>query len=214
MSVVYDYALLKNPMCQKPPVDGFTWNRFMREMSRYTSNGFTGAYNLDCDPVAFSPILTAAAPAVAAIPGGSTVVGWQFSGAAVNELFFTLAVPEWFRHDAFDLEFRVHWGPTTGAAAQVVWNVDYELSAPAGVLAGPATTISIPAGFDVTGGVADAHRMIALTPIAGSTFQVATAASGEATLLLGRLWRNPADAADTYAVASWLWRLEARWVEV
>lgn len=214
MSAIYDYTLLRNPMFQVAPVGNSTWNRFMRELSRYTANGFTGAYNLDCDPVPFESMATAAAPAVVAIPGGSTVVARQFSGAAVNEVFFTLAIPEWFRNANFNLEFRVHWGPTTGAAAQVVWAVDYELSDPGTALAGPATSLAIPAGWVATGGVADAHIVTPLATVSGSALATATAAAGEASMLLGRLWRNPLSANDTYAAAAWLWRLEARWVEV
>lgn len=202
-------------MVGRMPATPMDWSQFIRELSRYTANGYTGALNIKHDQIVFDgPPSAAAAPAAVAIPVGSTVIARQFSGAAVNELFFTMVIPEWFRHDGFNLVFRVHWGPTSAAAAQVVWNLDYILSDPGTVLAGPATTVGIPAGFVATGGVADAHIVTDLTAITGSALATATAAAGEASMMMGRFWRNPAAAADTYAAASWLWRLEARWVEV
>lgn len=215
MSKVYDIAMLRDPVVCRAPPDELIWSKFIRQLSSFTNNGYTGAHNMDVDAVRFDgPVSPAAAPAVVAIPGGSTVYALQFSGAAVNEVFFRMAIPEWFRIDTFNLLFRVHWGPSSAAAGQVVWNVDYQVSDPGTALAGPATTVGIPAGFIATSGTADDHQVTDLTAIAGSGLATATAVSGEASMLLGRLWRNPADANDTYAAAVWLWRLEARFVEV
>lgn len=215
MSRVYDEQLLRNPILHRMPDNATSWNQMVRELSRYTSNGVIGAHNMDIDPVRFDgPVSPAAAPAAVVIPGGSTVYALQFSGAAVNEVFFRMAIPEWLRDDRFDLVFRIHWGPTTAAAGQVVWNVDYQVSDPGTALAGAATTVGIPGGFVATSGIADDHMVTELTAVAGSALATATAVTGEAGMLLGRFWRNPAAAADTYGAAAWLWRLEARFKEV
>lgn len=213
MSLVYDQAMLSSPGVQRMPVGEADWLSFIRELSKLTCNGFTGARNLGGDPVAFEGMATAAAPAVVAIPGGSTVYARQFSGAAVNELFFTLAIPEWARNDNFTLDFLAHWGPINAGAGNVVWKIDYELSDPGTALAGPATTLGVPGVSVAAGGMADAHIVTSFTSIAGSALATPTAAAGVSGMMLGRLWRNPADAADTYASAAWLWRLEARFTE-
>jgi hypothetical protein len=216
VSRVYDNLLLRNPMLQAPPVNGTMWLRFMREFSRYTNNGYLGAINMDVDAVRFDRTGAGVPPAVVVVPVASTVYCYQFSGAALNELFFTLAVPEWFRSDTHNLVFHVHWGPTSAVAGQVVWKVDYIVSDPGTALAGPAVTVAIPTtGWVATGGVADAHIVTDLTAIAGSALMTATAATGTASMLLGRLYRDSvADANDTYAAASWMWRLEAKFTEV
>lgn len=210
MSRVYDNAVLSNPGMQNMPVSGNDWSVFVRTLSTVTSNGYTGAMNLIVDPVRFSGIVTAAAPAVAAIPGGSTVYAQQFSGAAVNELFFSVVVPEWSRNDGFSLEFVLHWGPTTAAAGNLVWNIDYQVSDPGTAFAGPAVTVATASTPVAAGGVADAHISTAFTAIAGSALKSPTATDGVSSMMLGRLWRNPPHANDTYAAAAWLWRLEAR----
>lgn len=105
----------------------------------------------------------------------------------VEEIFGTFEM----QHDyaeGTDFSIHIHWAPETNAVGNVKWFLAYDIMAP-GVAAGAPEIVSVVAA---AGGVAWTHHVSVISAISG-TGQV----MGSAVAF--RLYRNPADADDTYA---------------
>jgi len=86
-----------------------------------------------------------------------------------------------------DIEFHVHWTPTTANAGNVKWQLEYSWQNIDGTF--PAvTTISV---IDAAGGTAWTHNKAAFTRISATGKKIGTA-------FVFRFFRNPADGDDTY----------------
>lgn len=130
----------------------------------------------------------ASPPDSIALNGGAIYVK-AFDGAAITEqLFFSTE----YNHEAkngADIVFHVHWSPTTAGAGNVKWQLTYQWVNVDGSFAGAETTISV---VQAAGGVAWSANKIAFPTVIGTGKTIGSQ-------IVGRFFRDPTDAADTYA---------------
>jgi hypothetical protein len=118
---------------------------------------------------------------------GGTVQVRAFDGAAITEqLFFATEYNHEAKEDS-DIQFHVHWSPTTAAAGDVKWQLTYHWVNIDGAF-GAETTISV---TQAAGGVAWKANKISFPTVDGTGMQIGSQ-------IIGRLFRDPTDAADTY----------------
>jgi hypothetical protein len=86
-----------------------------------------------------------------------------------------------------DLHAHIHWAPTTSDAGNVKWQLEYAWVAVGGVVSS-STTISF---VEAVAGVAMTNQLSVFPIIAGAGMKIGSR-------FIFRLFRNPADAADTY----------------
>lgn len=134
---------------------------------------------------------TANAPAFAKLlddgAGSQGCYTYLFDAAAEEELFFAVQLPHsWL--EGSDIFAHVHWVPTTANAGNVVWGLEYSWANIEGVYANSVlTTVT-----DSTDSTAKKHIMSNFPVIAG-------AGKTASSMILCRVYRKAADAADTYA---------------
>jgi hypothetical protein len=87
-----------------------------------------------------------------------------------------------------DLVPHVHWTPTDSGSGNVVWGLEYTWANVDGTF-GNSTVVTVPNTAD---GTAYKHQVAEFSAISGSGKKIRS-------LLLCRLFRKAADAADTYA---------------
>lgn len=114
--------------------------------------------------------------------------------AAQKEIFFTCQLPHAWAQT--DLYMHVHWlAATTAASSKIRWGLEYTWANP-GVVFGNTTLIyaDTAAGSPAPTGTTDRKHEItefaAMTPTADQ--------QGMSSMLICRLWRDSANAADTY----------------
>ena len=131
------------------------------------------------------PITNAAPGAVTVVSGGMKSFGFD-GGASTEELFYHCDV----QHDYIaggDMVFHVHWMPATATGGDVKWQIEYQW-VEAGATWPAPTTLT---GTTAAGTTAWSDKRTDITiPGVGKTYN---------SRLMVRLFRNPADAADTYA---------------
>lgn len=111
-----------------------------------------------------------------------------FDGTNTTEmLYFEAQFPHAYKEGS-DIHAHVHWGPTTANAGNVKWNMEYSW-VNIGDVAPAVTTTSV---VQAAGGTAYKHNMVDFPVISGSGKTLSS-------MLVGRLYRNPTDDADTYA---------------
>lgn len=86
-----------------------------------------------------------------------------------------------------DVIFHVHWMPTTNNAGNVKWFLEYSWVNADGVFSNP-TTISV---IQAAGGTAWTHKLASWDAVVGTGKLIGS-------VMAFRLYRNPADADDTY----------------
>jgi hypothetical protein len=119
--------------------------------------------------------------------GSQGVFTYHFDKNVQEELFFTLQIPHSYKTNT-NLFPHVHWSPTSTGGGNVVWGLEYTLQH-FGNGAFPNTNII--RGTGAAGVVAFTHNYTDLTTgISGST--------GISSMLLGRIFRDSTNAADTY----------------
>jgi hypothetical protein len=78
-------------------------------------------------------------PTFAAITG--TIYGWRFDAATGQAIHGSFEVPHSYKQYT-DLEFHIHWCPTTTNTGNIVWGIEYTV-ADIGVVLSAARTVSI-----------------------------------------------------------------------
>ena len=129
-----------------------------------------------------------AAPAVIAIAGtGIRAYAFVGTGVLADELHGSIESLHDFL-EASDIVAHVHWMPTTNDAGNVKWQLEYIWISRTGAVAG-STTISV---TTAAGGTAWTMKRSDFPAIDGSAREI-----GDRFIF--RIFRDPADAADTYA---------------
>lgn len=132
--------------------------------------------------------LGATAPDFAAFLGSGNLLTYLFDGAATAEqVYFTIQMPHGWKAGS-DIYPHIHWTPTDANAGNVKWQLEYSWANIDATFAAP-TTISI---VDAADGTAWKHQKAQFAAIVGSGKTLSS-------MLVCRLFRDPADAADTYA---------------
>lgn len=130
----------------------------------------------------------AAAPDQITWIAGSNLKVKGFDGTATTEmLYFELQFPHSYK-EGTDIHPHIHWGPTNTNAGDVKWNLEYSWVNIGDTPPAP-TTITL---VQAAGGVAFAHKMVDFPIISGTNKTMSS-------MIVGRLYRNPTDVADTYA---------------
>ena len=130
----------------------------------------------------------ASPPDLIALNGGTILVR-AFDGVAITEqlLFGTE-----YNHEAkegADIVFHLHWSPATADAGNVKWQLSYHWVNIDGDFTGAETTITV---TQAAGGVAWKANKISFPTVSGTGKTIGSQ-------IVGRLFRDPTDAADTYA---------------
>lgn len=131
----------------------------------------------------------ATAPALTNVlaAGGLYALTFGGTGATINDVYGgTEILHDW--KEGTNIDFHVHWMPTTTDAGNVKWQLEYVWADVNGVL-GATTTVSV---VQAAGGTAWKHLRADIAAITGTGFHIGSH-------FLFRLFRDPADAADTYA---------------
>lgn len=126
---------------------------------------------------------------------GSSTKIYTFSGTTMNECFFTVQLPHGYKEGS-DIEPHIHWCPMTSPAStlNVRWGLDYQWQNRAAVYSATDTSILVTAATGTTG----------YTHIVSSFGAISGAGKTISSILVCRLYRLPADAADTYTNAAGL----------
>jgi hypothetical protein len=131
--------------------------------------------------------LGATAPDAITILGAGSIEALGFDGAATTEAVNGSAEILHGYVEGSDIEFHVHWMPTTANAGNVKWQLEYSWINNGGTFANP-TTISI---VQAAGGTAWVHKRADFPSISGTGKVINSA-------VVFRLFRDPSDGSDTY----------------
>jgi hypothetical protein len=130
----------------------------------------------------------ASSPDIAPFLGAGGLYLPAFDGAGTSEqVFFTVQFPHGYKLGT-DICPHVHWSPTTADAGNVKWNLEYTWVEIGGTFAASAT-IDV---TDAASGTAWDHQVAGFADINGSGITTVS------SMLVGRLYRDPTDGADTY----------------
>lgn len=130
----------------------------------------------------------ASAPDLAAFLGAGSLLVLAFDGAAtLEQCYFTAQLPHSYK-EGTNLYPHVHWTPTTADAGDVVWQLEYSWVNVDGTF-GASTTIETAAA--AAGGTAWVHKKTSFAAITGASKTISS-------MLVCRLFRDPAHASDTY----------------
>ncbi len=130
----------------------------------------------------------AAAPAIIAFNGDSRLDCYAFSGTnpTPDEIHSSLEILHDYLEGS-DLNFHIHWFPTTAAVGNVKWNLRYTWFN-RGTVPGAATTVSV---VSATSGVAWQEK--------SSGFTISGAGMTMGSRFVFSIFRAPTDPQDTYA---------------
>jgi hypothetical protein len=96
------------------------------------------------------------------------VYGYRFDAGTADELHGSFELQHDYK-EGTDLDFHVHWSPTTTNNGNVVWGVEYTVQNIAGVF--PATT-TVTMTPTAAGGVANAHKLHDIAIITGTGLKI------------------------------------------
>jgi hypothetical protein len=119
--------------------------------------------------------------------GSQGVFTYLFSPLLEEEVYFEVQIPHSYKAGT-DLKAHIHWCPIDANAGNVVWALEYTI-ANANQVIGNTTPVQATIAAN---GVAYKEQLDAIATISG-------AGVTESSLIIGRLYRKAADAADTYA---------------
>jgi hypothetical protein len=114
------------------------------------------------------------------------VYSYAFDADTEEQLFFTIQLPHSYKAGT-DISPHIHWMPTTTGTNAVVWGLEYTWSNIDGTY-GNTTLIT---ATDAADGTAYKHQLADFADISGS-------GKNESSMLLCRIYRKAADAADTF----------------
>lgn len=153
-----------------------------------TTIGAAGTSNVVTREMIIQPLpITNAAPGVVTVGPSGSIKSFGFDGVTqVEELFYHVDL----QHDYIpgtNIIPHVHWMPSTNAAGNVVWQWDYQWVETGGTFGAPTND---PCTAVAAGGTAWVDKRSEVTISgAGKTYN---------SRLLLRLFRDPANAGDTY----------------
>lgn len=183
-SAVLDYSLAPGGDLSAKSFTGtgFTEGALLRSVSGKITSVASIVREAIIQPL---PITNSAPGVVTVVSGGVKSFGFD-GGASTEELFYHLDT----QHDYIagtDMVFHIHWVPATGAGGNVKWQIEYQWVEGGAVWPAPtAASVVTAAG---TTAWADLRSDLTISGT-GRTYN---------SRLLIRLFRNPVDAADTYA---------------
>ncbi len=120
--------------------------------------------------------------------GSQGVFSYLFDAGNEEELYFSIQVPHNWRYGT-DLRGHVHWCPINTDAGNVVWGLEYSMAKIGSVF--PNTTLTTGTGAAAT--TAYEHTLTEVGDIDMS------AVDNVSSMVLCRVYRDAANAADTYA---------------
>lgn len=128
------------------------------------------------------------APSLSAFGAAGGLLAYSFTGTGVtvNQVYFAIQIPHSYKLGT-NLRPHVHWTPTTTDAGNVVWQLEYAWQ-DLGAVFSAATPIEI---IDAAAGVAWEHQLAEFPEISGAGVDLSS-------MLICRLFRNPAHTSDTY----------------
>ena len=129
------------------------------------------------------------APNLVAFGPSGNLFCLAFNGAAtLEQVYFAMQLPHHYKEGS-DIRPHVHWTPTTNDAGNVKWQFEYFWANAATDVFGAPTTLSV---VDAASGAAWTHQKSFFPVISGTGKKISS-------MLMCRLFRDPSDAADTYA---------------
>lgn len=133
------------------------------------------------------PNTGATAPSLDSLFGSGSIKGLGFTGAGtqVNEVSGSFEM----NHDwaeGSDISFHIHWMPSDANAGNVKWQLEYTIKNPNGTFSAPIIIAVVQAG-----GIAWRHQLISFSNISMTGLTIGS-------VIMFRLFRDPADAQDTY----------------
>ena len=126
------------------------------------------------------------APGFESFLGAGGLKTYLFDDSSDEEVHFVLQLSHNYKFGT-DLHCHVHWTPTTGAAGNVTWCLEYSFQEINGTF--PAVTTDC--GTDATSGTAWDHQITEIETVDGS------AVDSVSSMLVGRLYRD-VDNGDDY----------------
>lgn len=144
-------------------------------------------------------------PAYAAYKSG--IYAYEFGNEVValeKEVNFKMQLPHSWKEES-DLRIHIHWiaKSTTSAGQKVRWGLEYTIATINGVFGATNTIYSdTPENPPSTTPTADTHYLTTFTPIEMTGNLIST-------FVLGRIFRNSSDAADTYTDSAFLIGIDA-----
>lgn len=134
----------------------------------------------------FTPSGTSA-PDLITVAGG--IVGWGFDGNTTTEyLYGSVELPHKYKEGS-DIDFHIHQVNFTAGAGDVKWNLEYVWAPITGAIPSVATTVS--SVNTIASGDVRNCKPVTIATISGVGRKISD-------VLMFRLYRNPADAADTF----------------
>lgn len=131
----------------------------------------------------------ASAPDLVAFGASESLAVLSFDGVNTTEqVFFTVQLPHSYK-EGTALSPHVHWTPTSTAAGNVIWNLEYSWQNINGTFPTATTTISTTA--QAAGGTPWVQKIAEFSDIVGTGKLISS-------MLVCRLYRNPSAAGDTY----------------
>jgi hypothetical protein len=132
--------------------------------------------------------LGASAPDLGAFLGSGNILVPRFDGNATTEqVFFTAQLPHSYK-EGTNITPHIHWTPTDTNSGNVHWQLEYSWANIGSAFSAP-TTITV---TDAASGTAWDHQVAGFSAISGTGKTISS-------MLSCRLFRDPTDAADTYA---------------
>ena len=119
--------------------------------------------------------------------GGLGAYAFIGTGVQTQEGFFTIQLSHAYT-EGIAISPHIHWAPETAAAGDVRWFLEYTWASINGTFLAPQTIDVIQAAS----GTAWQHQIAEFPDIVGT-------GKGISSVLVCRLYRNPADGSDTYA---------------
>jgi len=147
----------------------------------------TGAAWDDIRIAGLSVRTNASAPGLITLTGGLLVYGFDGT-STLEQAYFAIQMPHNYKTGT-NIHPHVHWAKSTAATGNVAWFLEYTMAA-SNVVFPAATTIS--AVGTASSATAWVHTMTDLPDITG------TPLSALSSMFIGRIYRDPADGADTY----------------
>lgn len=119
--------------------------------------------------------------------GSTGVYAYAFDSGSEEELFFHIHLGDYYTADT-DIRFDLHWAPIDNTSGNIVWGIEYYWA-------------NIDSIFNNTSSieVTVAAPVVAKQSTENTIGTITGAGKGTQSILVGRLYRKAADAADTYA---------------
>jgi hypothetical protein len=131
--------------------------------------------------------------------GSTGVFSYAFIGTGIleEELFFAAQLPHTYK-EGTDILAHVHWSPSTAAAGNVVWQMEYTKSSVNGTF---GNTTLLTGTADSTDSTQYKHLVATVGTISGTGMKISD-------VIICRIFRDPAHASDTYGADAFLHEID------